>query len=141
MKYYKRLKIYKNSTETNWFDPAKLEARSYNHWVYLREIDGILVMNDFSYSVTTAGHQNDLKTILRKMDVTPDLVLRFTDKSLNYDFRDVLLSELSETLFYLKELEEKQETGRPSSAAFRYRKEEMKQLTEHAKILTTYIYG
>lgn len=64
MKYYKKLKIYKNSTGSNYYDPQKQEAFSYKWWRYLQVINGVLVFNDYDYSVTTSQHQSALLSII-----------------------------------------------------------------------------
>ena len=64
MKYFKRLGIYKNSTGSNYYDPQKQEAFSYDWWRYLQNIEGHLVFNNYSYSSTTSQHQHNLLRII-----------------------------------------------------------------------------
>lgn len=65
MKYMKRKNKYvsggsRNGTYNNEYFPSKLEAFSYGWWRYLQVINGILVFNNYSYSVSTNKHQRDL---------------------------------------------------------------------------------
>lgn len=75
MKYYKRLKIYKNHNGNNYFNPETLEAISYNWWIYLRRINNKLVFNDYTYSNTTAKHQYQLKKVLSFNGIKPDIYI------------------------------------------------------------------
>ena len=68
MQYRPRLKVYKNYNGSNWFDPETETAISYGWWIYLKRINGKLVFNDYRYSVTTAKHQRDLRSIIGNVD-------------------------------------------------------------------------
>lgn len=68
LKFFKRLNIYKNSTKTVSFDPVTLEAWSYN-WKFASKIDGVLVFNDYNWSVTTSAHQSAVKSVLRELGI------------------------------------------------------------------------
>lgn len=80
MKYYKRLGVYKNSTGSNYYDPEKQEAFSYRWWRYLQNIEGKLVFNNYSYSVTTSGHQSTLRSLL---DYPSDMIYVRVSEGLN----------------------------------------------------------
>lgn len=75
MRYYPRLKVYKNTNNTNYFDPQTMEATSYNWWVYLKRINGKLIFNNYSYSNSTCKHQNHLWSVLNALNIKPDLVV------------------------------------------------------------------
>jgi hypothetical protein len=64
MKYYKRAGIYKNSTGSCTYSPEKEEAHSYNWWCFLKRINGVLVFNNYSYSVSTTAHQSRIRSML-----------------------------------------------------------------------------
>lgn len=68
MIYRPRLKVYKNYNGSNWFNPETMTAISYGWWVYLKEINGKLVFNDYRYSVTTSKHQAQLRNLIGKVD-------------------------------------------------------------------------
>jgi hypothetical protein len=61
MKYYPRLKMFKNSSGTNTFDGH--EARSYDWYVYAYVINGKVWKVEKAYSSTTAGHMADFATL------------------------------------------------------------------------------
>jgi hypothetical protein len=59
MRYHKKTDCYYNSTKSLRHDPASGASYSYN-WYLLTKVlnNGILLVNDFSYSVTTMKHLN-----------------------------------------------------------------------------------
>lgn len=65
MKYYSRLKQYKASNLT--FDPAIGEGRSYEWYAIARKFNGVLVLNTYRYSNTTARHVNKLRKLFRSV--------------------------------------------------------------------------
>lgn len=62
MKYYPKLKIFKNSSATNTFDG--FEARSYEWYVYAYVIDNVVYEVEKSYSPTTSGHISTFSSIV-----------------------------------------------------------------------------
>lgn len=66
MQYRPRLKIYKGSNNKNVFNPETFEATSYNWWIYVAKIKGVVVFNDHNYSVTTRQHQYEMKSFLKE---------------------------------------------------------------------------
>lgn len=78
LKYFKRLKVYKNSTGTcvlHAENKKELEARSYSHWLFLTNIKGVIVFNDYSYSVSTSAHQSCVRSILEELKIKIGLVV------------------------------------------------------------------
>lgn len=75
LKYYKRAGVYKNSTGSNKFNPETLEAHSYDWWKYVAKIDGKVVFNNYSYSVTTSGHQSAMRSLLSELGIKIDLFI------------------------------------------------------------------
>lgn len=75
MKYFKRLGIYKNSTGSCKFNPSTREAFSYNWWQFLKVINGKLVFNKYSYSVTTSRHQSEVLRLLSQENIKIDLYI------------------------------------------------------------------
>lgn len=65
MKYYSRLKQYKASNLT--FDPATGEGESYDWYVISRNFDGVLVLNTYAYSNTTARHVSKLRALFHSL--------------------------------------------------------------------------
>ncbi len=75
MKYRPRLKLYKDSSGNNTYNPATGQAYSYNWWRYVDRVKGKIVFNDFSYSKTTNKHQWDAKSLLKELGVKIDYFL------------------------------------------------------------------
>lgn len=67
MKYYSRLKQYKASNLT--FDPATGEGRSYEWYAIARKFAGVLVLNTYRYSNTTARHVSKLRQLFLKLNL------------------------------------------------------------------------
>lgn len=65
MRYYKRLKVYKASNVE--FSPENRSAYSYDWWQFVREVNGVLVFNDYNYSPTTGRHQSKVRWLLRDL--------------------------------------------------------------------------
>ena len=62
MKYYSRLKLYKQGALV--YNPSSEVATSYDWWVLLRRVNGVLVLNTFRYSMSTGRHIRNLKKLL-----------------------------------------------------------------------------
>lgn len=63
LKFFKRLRVYKNSTGTVEFNPLTREGRSYN-WTFLAPVNGVLVFNTYNWSPTTTNHQSAVRSVL-----------------------------------------------------------------------------
>lgn len=79
LQYFKRANEYRNSTGTNRFCPVAVEARSYNHWVFVKRIKGKVVFNDYSYSNSTAKHQSAMRGLLRDLKIKIDVTVSQRD--------------------------------------------------------------
>lgn len=66
LKYFKRLKIYKNSTDTVSFNLETKVGRSYR-WDFVGLVEGKLVFNDYKWSTTTSSHQSAVRSVLRDL--------------------------------------------------------------------------
>jgi len=79
MRHYKRTGVYKNSTGSNYYDPAKREALSYDWWYFVKQFDiggrKLTVFNDYSYSSSTTGHQRDVRQLMRQLGHNIDLYI------------------------------------------------------------------
>lgn len=64
LKFHKKLGVYKNSTGSFEYNPSTQEAFSYEWWQLLRNMDGVLVLNTFRYSNSTAKHISNLEDLL-----------------------------------------------------------------------------
>ncbi len=61
MKYYPKLKMFKNSSASNTFDGV--EARSYQWYVYAYVIDEVVYRVEKSYSSTTSKHISSFNSL------------------------------------------------------------------------------
>jgi hypothetical protein len=68
LKYYKRLNIYKNSTNTVSYNPVLKEAWSYN-WKFCSMVNGTLVFNNYNWSPTTCRHQSAVRRVLTDLKI------------------------------------------------------------------------
>lgn len=68
MKFIKRANMWKNSTGSCTLKLGKerqdLEAHSYNWWCFAKYINGVLVFNNYTYSVSTTAHQSRVRMML-----------------------------------------------------------------------------
>lgn len=71
----KRAKIYQCSNYNCTFDPAKVEAHSYRWWRFAAVIEGLVVFNNYRYSVTTAKHQSKVRSLMNDLGIKIDLEL------------------------------------------------------------------
>ena len=75
MKHFKRSGLYKASNVS--FDPVKIEALSYDWWVFVSRIGKLTVFNDYRYSVSTAKHQRKVQQLMRDLGIRVDRVVSF----------------------------------------------------------------
>ena len=124
-KYLKRTNELKSSNFR--MDLTTLDAYSYDWWLFVRKVNGKVIINDCTYSATTNRHQSKAKTIL---DYKYDLKLRFTRKSLSslvYSLDDeVRLAKLT-----IKSLIRDIKKPRTQKAKNETRKESIKELLKH----------
>ncbi len=68
LKFRKRDKVWRNSTgtcEAHIETKKDLEARSYQHWLFLTTIKNKVIFNDYFYSASTSGHQREVRRLLK----------------------------------------------------------------------------
>ncbi len=70
LKFFKRLNVYKNSTNTVSFNPETKQAYSYR-WNFVGMLKGRLVFNDYNWSTTTSAHQSAVRDVLRELGLKP----------------------------------------------------------------------
>ena len=73
IKFYPKLKIYKNSTGNVTFDPATITADSYNWWTFVKVIKGKVVFNNYYYSSSTSAHQSLVKDVMKELGIKVDV--------------------------------------------------------------------
>lgn len=95
MTFKKRSGIYSNSTGSLTFDPIKLEAHSYRWWKFVSRIDGLVIFNNYSYSVSTSKHQSKIRSMLDQMGIKIDVFLQLR-KGINTSDLEALFLEAEE---------------------------------------------
>lgn len=73
MKYMKRAQIYKGNNVT--FNPATKDAYSYGWWRFVAVVEGVLLFNNFRYSVTTAKHQRKVAGVMHELGIRENVTL------------------------------------------------------------------
>lgn len=85
------------------FNPFTQVAKSYDWWVFLTNMNGIVIFNDSRYSNTTNRHQSKVKALMLKDSIIPSLTLHNTRESLTSG--KALQSEIVNTNALIKKLE------------------------------------
>lgn len=112
MKYLKRMDIYKGSNVT--FDLNLMEARSYDHWVFVAKIDEKIIFNNYAYSSTTQRHQSKVRSLLDNLGIQVDICVE-TSKSLNEDWKIDCIDHADHYIKQLKIMESKGRKGTQAS--------------------------
>ena len=73
MKYIKKRARYESSNV--WFDKESMTAKSYDWWVFVTKINGLVVFNTHRYSVSTSRHQRKVKELLQTLNIAVDLYI------------------------------------------------------------------
>lgn len=73
MKYYKTLNLYKASNVT--FDPSKCKAVSYGWWEFVSDIGGVIVFNNYHYSISTQRHQRKVRGVMRELGIVAGITI------------------------------------------------------------------
>lgn len=99
LKYFKRLGIYKNSTNTVSLNLSTGRGRSYR-WTFLGRVDGVMVYNHYNWSPTTNQHQYAVTRILDEKRIpylsidlgSTDLSLGFIPKQAIEDYFEKMIN-------------------------------------------------
>lgn len=73
MKFIKKRNQFESSNLT--FNPDTLQAFSYKWWKFCDRINGKVVFNSYSYSVSTSKHQYKIRSLLSQKGIEIDLFL------------------------------------------------------------------
>lgn len=95
MEWKPRLKIFQGSNRKNTFNPETFEGRSFGWWCYVLKVKGKVIFNDYSYSVTTSAHQNEMKAFLRSQMKVKNIIFVNQRESLS---NGIYLDHFYETL-------------------------------------------
>ena len=83
LKYMKKAEFYKNYNGNNIVNLQDLTAFSYQWWQYLAKLDnGLLVMNNSTYSNSTTKHQRQCLNLLINNNIEPDVIIEHSTSSL-----------------------------------------------------------
>lgn len=108
MKFYPKLKMFKNSNATNTFDG--FEARSYSWYVYAYVIDNKVWICENTYSPTTSKHMGEFRSLV---GYETEKTAIYAPRGLNNlgDARKSIASEISrlETELLSKRIRNRQE--------------------------------
>lgn len=63
-------KTFKGCNGKAEYNPATKVATSYNWWKFTLPIGRVVILNTYRYSVTTSGHQSDVKNLLIELGET-----------------------------------------------------------------------
>jgi hypothetical protein len=100
LKFRPRLKIYKNSSGRNTFNPETCEAHSYGHWKYVTKVNNTIIFNDYTYSMTTNKHQSEMRSLLCELELDKNVIYVDQRESLtsgiflNSLYEDLILAEI-----------------------------------------------
>jgi len=67
--YKPRLGTFKSSSGKVEFNPSTMIATSYTHWTFVKKVNGKLLFNNASYSMTTNRHQSQVRTLLSQLSI------------------------------------------------------------------------
>lgn len=66
-----------------------MKAYSYDWWVYVKEIDGLIVFNEHRYSPSTGKHQSRMRSLLSKLNASPAVFINTRQSIDNFTMEDV----------------------------------------------------
>lgn len=99
-----KAKANKLEASNNYLDLNMLEAYSYNWWVYVKNINGLMVFNNYPYSNTTRKHQSKMRSLLARLGIRVDLYIKTKSSLSNFSIEDVKQALLAEILSVESEL-------------------------------------
>lgn len=98
MKYMKRAQIWQACNYKVTFNPKKLEAVSYNWWVFVKLIDEKLVFNNYRYSAMTTKHQWKIRALLRDLGIKIDIEMPLSQGLQEFNNLEAAILEAEEQL-------------------------------------------
>jgi hypothetical protein len=73
MKYMKRTNMYRAANVS--FNPITMDGFSYSWWRFVGIVDGVLVFNNYRYSVSTGKHQAKVRSLMSQLGIEADLIM------------------------------------------------------------------
>ena len=83
LRAYPKLNLFKGSNVE--FNPSICEATSYGWWKFVSRIGGLVVFNDYRYSVSTSKHQWKVRSLLNQLGIEIDLFIEAPQGLQNLD--------------------------------------------------------
>lgn len=121
LKFMKRAGIYQRANYNITFDPIKIEAISYKWWRFVAVIDGLVIFNNFRYSVSTSKQQREVRALMQELDIRIDLFLTLPRGIRHDQTLPELIQECEEHLCDVFLAEEMKREERNARAAYRRR--------------------
>lgn len=129
MKHYKKTNLYKASNVT--FDPTKIEAISYNWWLFVKRIKGKTVFNSYRYSVSTSKHQSKVRSLMSQLGIKIDRYVEIRDGLQYISTLTELNKKHNETLKRIAEREEEKRIARLERQAFKRKEKRLSDYLEN----------
>lgn len=98
MKYFKTLKVYKNSSGSCLVDVENCEAWSYKWWQFVKKENGLVIFNWYGYSNSTRKHQYSAMRILEDNGIKVDLSVH-SHKGLQADWKPEVFEACYKSMF------------------------------------------
>jgi hypothetical protein len=130
MKYMKKLNIWKASNVT--FNPKSIDAHSYKHWRFVALVDGLVVFNNYRYSVTTAKHQRVVENLLAHLGIKIDMKIQIPTGIRTQTIEELILEAEETECEEILRNEEKKDI-RNEKAAFRRKAKKLEDILENEK--------
>jgi len=97
LKYKPRKNVYEGSN--NVFNPETFEAHSYQWWMYVCKVKGVIIFNDHNYSSSTNKHQSKMKSLLKELGHKIGFVVYQRESLshglfLDHDYENLALNEV-----------------------------------------------
>jgi len=128
LKFMKRAGIYQRANYNITFDPTKIEAISYKWWRFVAVVDGLVIFNNYRYSVSTSKQQREVRALMQELNIRIDLFLTLPCGIRHDQTLPELIQECEEHLCDVFLTEELKKQERNARAALRRR---MAKLTDY----------
>jgi len=93
LKYYTRLNTFKSRSGKVEFNPVTMIGTSYRHWTFVKKVNGKLLFNNSSYSMTTNRHQSQMRTLLNELGLKYTVIYMDSHKDLYEISKETTLSK------------------------------------------------
>lgn len=142
MKHLVTLNEYKQTNASLYVSPDMTEVRAYSYgWWRFVDTDkhGNVIFNDAKYSNSTSGHQSDVASILRRLNIRIGLRLSKTTENLTHGVEAVVESEIKHHLWDIESLKAKINTKGSHRRKNEERRAEIEGIEYRIKDLRAYL--